>query len=92
MWEFVCEGGGSASSSSIECPDKEAMGGEYMRLLDALPSLRGACSMYQRQAPGTMENKQRPSSLRIPLFAYPFLRQTPSTVLCRLPVVDFPLH
>lgn len=61
MWELVCEGVGSGSSSSIECPDKEAMGGEYMRVLDALPSLREACSMYQRQAPGTMRNKQRPS-------------------------------
>ncbi|KAH0194421.1 hypothetical protein KCV03_g358, partial [Aureobasidium melanogenum] len=67
MWELVCEGVGSGSSSSIECPDKEAMGGEYMRVLDALPSLREACSMYQRQAPGTMRNKQQQAFIQVGL-------------------------
>jgi hypothetical protein len=43
------------------------MGGEYMRVLDTLPSLRGACSTYQRQAPGAVKNKQRLSLLPMPL-------------------------
>lgn len=76
MLETVCEGVGSGSSSSIEYPDKEAMGGEYMRVFDALPSLRGACSMYQRQDPGTMRNKQHLSSSRMPLLPVLSLRNS----------------
>lgn len=51
------------------------MGGEYMRVLDALSSLRAACSMYQTQASAT-EDKQRPSYCLLsskPSFASPLL-------------------
>lgn len=67
MLDSVCTDVELSSSSSIVCSDEEAMGGEYMRVLDALSSLKDACSMYQRQAPVAMMNKQRPSLLPMPL-------------------------
>lgn len=66
MLDSACTDVELSSSSSIVCSDEEAMGGEYMRVLDALSSLKDACSMYQRQAPAMM-NKQRPSLLPMPL-------------------------
>ena len=67
MLDSACTDVELSSSSSIVCSDEEAMGGEYMRVLDALSSLKDACSMYQRQAPVAMMNKQRPSLLPMPL-------------------------
>jgi hypothetical protein len=55
------KGDGLSSSNLAVCLDEEAMGGEYMRVLDALSSLREACSMYQRQTPPAMAGKQRSS-------------------------------
>lgn len=64
---MVCERVGPGSSSSIGYPDEEAMGGEYMRVLDTSPSLMEACSTYQRQAPRTMRDNQRLPLLPGPL-------------------------
>lgn len=51
-------GDGLGSSSQDRFSEIEAMSGEYLRVLDTLSSLKGPCSMYQRQPPA-MKDKRR---------------------------------
>jgi hypothetical protein len=79
---LVCERVGPGSSSSVGYPDEEAMGGEYMRVLDTSSKT------------GSRDHEEQATSVIIAdaSFSCPFVHQTPSALLYKLPTVGLPLH